>query len=74
MPVFEFQLTCLDKNSCKMNQLTMSDFKNRNVKSDNVYDHTAVKKFPDWEDAINASKDITLRLGDHLIDLMIVQR
>ncbi len=74
MPVFEFRLTCVNENSCKKNQLAMSDFKNKNVKGDKSYDHIAVKKFPSWEDAINASKDIEKQLGGNLVDLTIAEK
>ena len=74
MPVFEFRFTCLDKDTCKNTQLMMSDFRNKNVKGIKSYDHTALKKFPSWEDAIKVSKEIEKKLGDNLIDLTIVER
>ena len=74
MPVFEFRLTCVNENLCKGTQLIMSDFKNKNVKSDKIYDHIAIKKFPSWNDAINASKYIKKQLGGNLVDLTIAEK
>ena len=74
MPVFEFRLTCVNEDSCGKTQLIMHGFKNKNVKGDKSYDHIAIKKFPNWEDAINASKDVKKQLGNDLVDLTIAEK
>ncbi len=73
MPVFEFRLTCIDEDSCKKTQLLMPDFKNKTVK-DKSYDHTALKTFSSWEDAIKVSHEIEKKFGNNLVDLTIVEK
>ncbi len=73
IPVFEFRLTCMNEDSCKKTRLSMYNFKNKTVK-DKSYDHTAVKTFSSWEDAIISSHDIEKRLGNNLVDLTIIEK
>lgn len=74
MPLFEFRLTCMDDVACKATQLVMSDFRNKNVKGDKSYDHIALKKFSNWEEAIKASKELEMKLGHKLVDVTIAAK
>ena len=74
MPVFEFRLTCINDESCKHSQNIMSDFKNELIRGNKSYDHIATKKFPSWDDAIIASKNIEKELGKHIVDLTIAEK
>lgn len=74
MPVFEFRLTCANESVCKQTQEIMSSFKNKTAKGGKSYDHTAIKKFSSWDDAITASKDIEKQLGRKLVDLTITEK